>query len=55
LAVVVVPELVSLAEGVGVSIVFTFAVSCLLVFAFMLKMPETFGVPPPEMIKELKY
>ena len=50
-----VPQIVALAEGVGVSVIFTFGVSCLLVFAFMIKMPETLGVPPPEMIEELRY
>ncbi len=37
------------------SVIFTFAISCILFFAFTIKMPETFRVPPPEMIEELKY
>jgi hypothetical protein len=40
---------------VGISIISTFILSCVLIILFMIKMPETFGVPPPEMIEELKY
>jgi hypothetical protein len=53
--IVMVPFIMELSTKLGISIIFTFALSCILVVVCTMKMPETLGVPPPEMIEELKY
>jgi hypothetical protein len=52
-AVVITPYIMSWCRQAGVSIIVVFALSCVLVIVAMIKMPETYGIPPPEMIKEL--
>ena len=45
----------AVSKAIDLSIMASFAVSCMLAIVFTLEMPETFGVKPPEMIEELKY
>lgn len=55
LAVVVVPTVMVWSKTVGLSIMASFGLSCLLAIIFTVGLPETFGVEPPEMIEELRY
>lgn len=55
IAVVVVPGVMLWSKTVGLSIMASFGLSCLLAILFTVGLPETFGVGPPEMIEELRY
>lgn len=55
LAGVTLPQIITLCERTGISIVFTFILCTIIIVVMMLFLPETFGIPPPEIIEELKY
>ena len=54
-AVMIVPFLQAWFESNHWSIFATFVLSSAAMILFTVKFPETYGVPPPEMIKELEY
>ena len=55
LATVTLPQIITLCDSASISIVFSFIACSAIVVALMALLPETFGVPPPEIIQELKY
>ena len=55
LCAVTLPQIITFCERTGISIVFTFALCCFITVAAVMFLDETFGIPPPEIIEELKY
>lgn len=52
---VTLPQIITFCERTGISIVFTFVLCTIIIIVMMICLPETFGIPPPEIIEELKY
>jgi hypothetical protein len=50
LAVVVSPLVQSYFKAKGISMIITFTISCILIILGAIKMPETYNIPPPEII-----
>jgi hypothetical protein len=42
-----VPTVMDLFERIGVSIIATYATSCILIMLAIMFIPETYGIPPP--------
>lgn len=55
LAVVVSPLVEGFLAEMEISMISTFCVSCVIITMLSYKMPETFKIIPPEIIKELQY
>ena len=52
---VTVPQIITFCERKGISIVIFFAACTVIITILITFLKETFGIPPQEMIEELKY
>lgn len=55
LAAVSMPQIITFCKTSGISIVLAFVLCTIVIGAMTTCLPETFGIPPPEIIEELKY
>ena len=50
-SVFLIPLIMTFCQRTGISIIIFYAASCIFAFLFTLKLKETYGVPPPEVIE----